>query len=60
MKQKLKSRDLRGMILALSDDHAGLKRSIAEVLRQAFWQGCYVSFLRNALDYLPCKVDEAC
>jgi hypothetical protein len=41
------------VVLAVSDDHPGLKRAIAEVLPQAFWQRCYVHFLRNTLDYLP-------
>jgi len=27
-----------------------------EVLPEAYWQRCYVHFLRNALDYLPRKV----
>jgi transposase-like protein len=57
---KLKSRGLRGVVLAVSDDHAGLKRSIAEVLPEAFWQRCYVHFLRNALDYLPRKAADDC
>jgi transposase-like protein len=35
--------------LAVSDDHAGLKRAIREVLPEAHWQRCYVHFLRNAL-----------
>jgi transposase-like protein len=26
-----------------------------EVLPEAYWQRCYVHFLRNALDYLPRK-----
>jgi len=57
---KLKSRGLRGVVLAVSDDHPALKRSIAEVLPEAFWQRCYVHFLRNALDYLPRKADDDC
>jgi transposase-like protein len=57
---KLKSRGLRGVVLAVSDDHAGLKRSVAEVLPEAFWQRCYVHFLRNALDYLPRKAADDC
>jgi len=57
---KLKSRGLRGVTLAITDDHAGLKRSLAEVLPEAFWQRCYVHFLRNALDYLPRKVNDDC
>lgn len=56
----LKKRGLTGVRLAVSDDHAGLKAAIKEVLPQAWWQRCYVHFLRNALDYLPRKADEAC
>jgi putative transposase len=52
----LKRRGLRGVIFAVSDDHPGLKRAITEVLPEAYWQRCYVHFLRNALDYLPRKV----
>jgi transposase-like protein len=36
----------------VSDDHAGLRQAIREVLAEAAWQRCYVHFLRNALDYL--------
>ena len=56
----LKRRGLRGVIFAVSDDHPGLKRAISEVLSEAFWQRCYVHFLRNALDYLPRKVADDC
>ena len=56
----LKARGLTGVLLAMSDDHAGLKKAIAEVLPEAPWQRCYVHFLRNALDYLPRKADEQC
>jgi len=42
----------------VSDDHAGLKRAIGEVLMDAAWQRCYVHFLRNALDHLPRKADD--
>jgi putative transposase len=51
----LKARGLSGVRLAISDDHAGLKRALAEVLPEACWQRCYVHFLRNALDHLPRK-----
>jgi putative transposase len=44
----------------VSDDHAGLRKAIAEVLPEAAWQRCYVHFLRNALDYLPRKGDDDC
>ena len=56
----LKQRGLRGVELAVSDDHAGLRKAIAEVLPEAAWQRCYVHFLRNALDYLPRKADDDC
>lgn len=56
----LKQRGLRGVICAISDDHAGLRRAIPEVLPEASWQRCYVHFLRNALDHLPRKKDDDC
>jgi putative transposase len=56
----LKNRGMRGVLFAVSDDHPGLKSAIAEVLAEAFWQRCYVHFLRNALDYLPRKADDDC
>jgi putative transposase len=56
----LKRRGLRGVIFAVSDDHPGLKRAIMEVLPEAYWQRCYVHFLRNALDHLPRKVADDC
>jgi putative transposase len=57
---RLKQRGLHGVQLAVSDDHAGLKRAIREVLPEAHWQRCYVHFLRNALDYLPRKQADDC
>ncbi len=56
----LRRRGLRGVELAVSDDHAGLRQAIAETLSEAGWQRCYVHFLRNALDYLPRKADDDC
>jgi putative transposase len=56
----LKARGLFGVEFVVSDDHAGLKAAIREVLPQADWQRCYVHFLRNALDYVPRKVDDDC
>jgi transposase-like protein len=56
----LRDRGLRGVQLAISDDHAGLRRAIREVLPEAIWQRCYVHFLRNALDYLPRKANDDC
>jgi putative transposase len=56
----LRQRGLRGVELVVSDDHAGLRKAIAEVLPEAVWQRCYVHFLRNALDHLPRKGDDDC
>jgi len=56
----LKKRGLRGVELVVSDDHAGLRKAIAEALTEAAWQRCYVHFLRNALDHLPRKADDDC
>src|SRR5258706_1536087 len=56
----LRKRGLSGVEFVGSDDHAGLKSAIREVLPEAVWQRCYVHFLRNALDYVPRKVDDDC
>jgi putative transposase len=58
--QGLKARGLHGVEFVVSDDHPGLKKAIQEVLPEAAWQRCYVHFLRNALDYVPRKVDDDC
>jgi len=54
----LKQRGLCGVVCVISDDHAGLRKAIPEVLPEAKWQRCYVHFLRNALDHLPRKKDD--
>jgi putative transposase len=56
----LRARGLNGVELVVTDDHAGLKAAIREVLPDAVWQRCYVHFLRNTLDYVPRKVDDDC
>ena len=56
----LKQRGLKDVEFVVSDDHEGLKRAIREILPAAAWQRCYVHFLRNALDYVPRKVDDDC
>jgi putative transposase len=56
----LKERGLTGVEFVVSDDHAGLKKAIAEILPSAVWQRCYVHFLRNALDHLPRRGDDDC
>jgi putative transposase len=57
---QLRQRGLKGVELVGSDDHAGLRKAIAEVIPEALWQRCYVHFLRNARDYLPRKGDDDC
>jgi putative transposase len=57
---RLRERGLNGVEFVVSDDHAGLRRAIEELLPEAAWQRCYVHFLRNALDYLPRKADDEC
>ena len=56
----LKQRGLGGVRMAVTDDHSGLKRAMAEVLPEAAWQRCYVHFLRNAHDHLPRKAADDC
>jgi putative transposase len=56
----LRTRGLTGVDLVVTDDHAGLRAAIAEVLPEAAWQRCYVHFLRNCLDHLPRKGDDDC
>lgn len=56
----LRERGLGGVEFVVSDDHAGLKKAIGEVLPEAAWQRCYVHFLRNALDHMPRKRDDDC
>jgi putative transposase len=56
----LQKRGLAGVEFVVSDDHAGLKQAIIEMLPGAAWQRCYVHFLRNALDHLPRKADDDC
>lgn len=57
---RLKERGLRGVEFVVSDDHAGLRQAIGQILPEAVWQRCYVHFLRNALDHLPRKADDDC
>ena len=36
------------------------RRLFLEALAEAAYQRCYVHFLRNALDYVPRRVDDDC
>jgi|TARA_Y100000310_G_C20592804_1_gene768959 transposase-like protein len=49
----LVARGLKGVKLAISDAHQGLKRAIEAVLQGASWQRCRVHFMRNALALVP-------
>jgi putative transposase len=41
---QLRERGLSGVEFVVSDDHAGLRQAIHEVLPEAAWQRCYVAF----------------
>jgi len=56
----LRERGLHGVEYVVADDHAGLRAAVREVLPEAWFQRCYVHFLRNALDHLPRKADDDC
>jgi transposase-like protein len=49
----LRARGLKGVDLAVSDAHAGLKDAIGSVLRGAAWQRCRTHFVRNVLTKVP-------
>ena len=44
---------MRGVLLVISDAHAGLKSAIAQAFSGARWQRCRVHFLRNILARVP-------
>ena len=56
----LKGRGLHGVEFVVADDHAGLRAALREALAEAAYQRCYFHFLRNALDYVPRRVDDDC
>ena len=56
----LKTRGRHGVEFVVSDDHAGIKRAVRELLPEAVWQRGSVPFLRTALDSLPRKADDDC
>jgi len=49
----LLDRGLRGVLLAVSDAHEGLRKAIIATLNDVTWQRCYVHFMRNVLDLVP-------
>src|SRR5260370_23489634 len=56
----LKARGLHGVEFVVADDHAGVRAALREVLAEAAYQRCYVHFLRNPLDHVPRRGDDAC
>ena len=50
--RSLVRRGLKGVRLAISDAHEGLRQAIAKVLAGATWQRCRVHFMRNLLAFL--------
>lgn len=53
--QSLIKRGLRGVKLAISDAHSGLKSAMASTLTGVPWQRCRVHFMRNVLCQVPQK-----
>jgi len=58
--RELKARGLSGVEFVVADDHAGLRAALREELAEATYQRCCVHLLRNALDYVPRRVDDDC
>jgi transposase-like protein len=51
--RSLVERGLAGVLLVISDDHAGLVKAVREQLLGASWQRCRVHLTRNAQDLVP-------
>jgi transposase-like protein len=49
----LKSRDLRGVDLVVSDHHSGLVKAVQTQFQGCSWQRCQTHFMRNVLDATP-------
>ena len=49
----LKSRDLRGVDLVVSDNHGGLVKAVKSQFQGTTWQRCQTHFMRNILDATP-------
>lgn len=54
--EALVARGMKGMELAISDAHTGLKAALRKVLNGVTWQRCRVHFMRNAGVKLPKSV----
>ena len=53
MLRDLKSRELGGVDLVVSDDHKGLKKAVQRHFQGVRWQRCQVHFLRNIPGHAP-------
>lgn len=49
----LKSRDLRGVDIVVSDNHSGLVKALQAQFQGATWQRCQTHFMRNFMDATP-------
>jgi transposase-like protein len=49
----LKSRDLRGTDIVVSDSHSGLVKALKAQFQGSTWQRCQTHFMRNFLDATP-------
>lgn len=49
----LKARGLAGVVLIISDNHAGLKKAAKKHFQGVSWQRCQVHFTRNATGLVP-------
>lgn len=47
--RKVKARGVKGVRLAVSDAHEGLRRAVAEVFQGAAWQRCVVHLMRDCV-----------
>ncbi|SFV08614.1 IS256 family transposase [Alicyclobacillus macrosporangiidus] len=54
----LKSRDLRGVDIVVSDSHSGLVKALQTEFQGCTWQRCQTHFMRNLLDATPKALQE--
>jgi len=55
---QLKTRGLKGVEVATSDAHEGLRQALAEHFPGAIWQRCQAHFRRNVADQTPAKLKD--
>lgn len=55
----IRARGLSGLVLCVSDAHAGLARALSEVFQGAAWQRCTVHLQRNAWAKVRARAGEA-